>query len=241
MNKAGNAIDDHTKIEFARTQSILRTFPVFNVRLQGIPADDTSLNVPPGESANMEPAVYAIGTTDAVFRLVWLPAFERASPRGQHSRKIIRMNNVGGSPTFQFVKRHAKIIQALLIDEFEFAFRRHGINKAGNAIDDQAKTLFARANSFLSTLPVFNVSGNTVPANHATTVVQQRLSDGTKPAIDVIEPTHTLVYNARFTSFDRMQPCCFRSLDILGMEHVSPSKAHQVLLAFAGVVHDAPI
>jgi hypothetical protein len=81
-----------------------------------------------------------------------MPGFDRVSPRGQHARKVIAMNNVGGGPTFQFVNRHAKVIQALLTDEFEFAFRRHRYNKSGNAIDDQAKTLFARAQSLLGML-----------------------------------------------------------------------------------------
>ncbi len=97
----------------------------------------------------MEPAVYPIGTADAVLRVIWIAGFDRVSPRGQHARKVIAMNNVRGGPTFQFVKRQAKIIQTLLTDEFEFAFRCHSKNKAGNAIDDQAKTLFAlRQKSF---------------------------------------------------------------------------------------------
>ena len=62
------------------------------------------------------------------------------------------MNNVGGDPTFQFFKGLAGIIQALLTDEFEFAFRPHSKNKAGNAIDDQSKTLFARAQGLVGVL-----------------------------------------------------------------------------------------
>jgi hypothetical protein len=146
------------------------------------------------------------------------------------------MNNVGGGPTLQFVKRLARVIQALLTDEFEFSFRRHSKNKARNVIDDQAKIEFALAKAFLSALPVFNVSGNTVPANYVTTVIPQGLSSGTEPAIDVIEPPHTLLDVTRLTGFDGMQPCLFRSLDVLGMEYFSPSKTHQVLQAFAGVV-----
>jgi hypothetical protein len=55
------------------------------------------------------------------------------------------MNYVGGGPTFQFVKTHAKVTEALLTDEFEFTLRRHSNDKAGDAIDNQAKTLFARS------------------------------------------------------------------------------------------------
>src|SRR5260370_24108977 len=135
--QAGNAVDDQAKIEFARAQRFLSTLPVVNVRAQGIPANDPSFRIPRGERAYMEPAVYAIGTTDTVLRLIWMPDFDRAPPRGQQARKVIGMNNAGGGPTFQFVKRHAKIIEALLTDEFEFAFRRRSINEPGNVIDDQ--------------------------------------------------------------------------------------------------------
>ena len=69
----------------------------------------------------MEPAVYAIGTTDTVLSVMGLPGLDRASPRGRQVRKVIRMNDVGSGPTLQFVKRFATIIQALLIDVFEFS------------------------------------------------------------------------------------------------------------------------
>ncbi len=126
-------------------QGFLDAPPVVNIRPQGIPADYTALAVPPGERADMEPAVYAIGTTDTILRVMGMPGFDRVSPRGHEVRKVIGMNDVGSGPTFQFVKRYAKIIQALLIDEFEFSRGRRSINKAGNAIDDQAKTFFTRA------------------------------------------------------------------------------------------------
>lgn len=55
------------------------------------------------------------------------------------------MNDVRGGPTFQFLLAFAETVQDLLIDEFQFAFCRPGINEPRNAIDDQAKILFARA------------------------------------------------------------------------------------------------
>src|ERR1700732_173121 len=57
-------------------QAVFRLFAIINICPQGIPADDTSLRVPPGERAYMEPAVHAIGTTDTVLRLVWMSGFD---------------------------------------------------------------------------------------------------------------------------------------------------------------------
>src|SRR5258708_11373695 len=211
--------------------------------MQAIPADDAISSVLYGNSTNLEPAVHAIGTTDSVLRVIssWVPGFNRVFPRGQHARKVVRMNDVGVGPTFQFFKCLAGIIQALLTDEFEFALRPHSKNKAGNAVDDQAKTLFACAEALLSPLPVFNFSGNTIPANYADSRIPQGLSSSMKPAIYVIEPAHTLVYFTRLTGFDGMQPRLFRALNILGMEYVGPSKTHQVLLTFASKVQNALI
>src|SRR5712672_2266251 len=113
--------------------------------MQATPADDAISSVQYGNSTNLEPAVYAIGTTDTVLGVIsnWMPGFNRAFPRGQHARKVIRMNNVGVGPTFQYFKSLAGIIQALLTKKFEFPLRPLSKYKAGNAVDDQAKTLFA--------------------------------------------------------------------------------------------------
>src|SRR5260370_895872 len=151
------------------------------------------------------------------------------------------MKDVAAGPTPQFLKGLAEIIQHLLIDEFEFACGCHSINKAGNAIDYLAKTLFALAEGFLGPLPVFDLSCNAIPANHAPTGIPQRLSSGTKPPIDVIEPAHTLVYFTRLAGFDGVQPRLLRSLNILGMEYVSPPKTYQVLLALGGKIQNALI
>src|SRR5258708_12838356 len=133
--------------------------------MQAIPADDAISSVLYGNSTNLEPAVQAIGTTDPVLRVIssWVPGFNRAFPRGQHSRKVIGMNNVGVGPTFQFFKCLAGIIQALLTDEFEFALRPHSKNKAGNAVDDQAKTFFAAPHPSLPPLPPSTLPPTTTP------------------------------------------------------------------------------
>src|SRR5580765_5857264 len=122
--------------------------------MQAIAPDEAISSAQYGNSTNLKPAVYAIGTTDTVLGVIssWVPGFYRVFPRGQHARKVIRMNDVGVGPTFQFFKCLAGIIQALLTDEFEFALRPHGKNKARNAVDDQAKTLFAPAQRLLGML-----------------------------------------------------------------------------------------
>src|SRR5438034_75507 len=121
-----------------------------------------------------------------------------------HCRKII---------CFQLFQIPTDVFEQQLVRVENSSLRVNDSDELRYAIDDQAQIEFAFAEAFLSALPVFNVNGNAIPANHATTVIPQGLSGGAKPAIDVIEPAHTLLYVARLTSFNGMQPCPFRSLD----------------------------
>ena len=77
------------------------------------------------------------------------------------------------------------------------------MNKAGNAIDDHAQIVFARTQGFLGALPVFNVGGNAIPANHATTVIPQRLSSRYETSDRCYRTAHTLVNITWLTGFDQ--------------------------------------
>src|SRR5260370_10729931 len=92
MNKAGNAIDDHAKIQFARTKGFLGTLPIVNIGKHDAPADNAPLGVPQGLAAAMEPAEYAVCTFGSVFRIIWQPGFDRAAPKGNHTLAIVRMD-----------------------------------------------------------------------------------------------------------------------------------------------------
>jgi hypothetical protein len=65
------------------------------------------------------------------------------------------MNNAVG-PTFQLafhlVNRFSKVIQPLLIDEFDVAVRRQSNDMSRNPIDDQPTILFARAQGLVGWL-----------------------------------------------------------------------------------------
>src|SRR6478736_6401280 len=101
--------------------------------MQAIPAHDASFRVPLRDNAYMEPAEYAISTTETALRVIWLPGFDRAIPRGHHTRKVVGMNNTAVGPTFPLVERFSKVIQPLPIDEFDVAVRRQSNNMSRNA------------------------------------------------------------------------------------------------------------
>ncbi len=69
----------------------------------------------------MEPAVHAIGAPLAELENIRLPGFDRASPRVDHARKVIRMDSVAGGPILQFLSGLAEIFQELAVEKFDFA------------------------------------------------------------------------------------------------------------------------
>jgi hypothetical protein len=91
MNKAGNAIDDQPKTLFARAQGLLDAPPVVNIGNHCAPANDTSIGVPQGSSAGMDPPVNAVCTSRTVFDIIRLPGFDRAAPQADYTLAIIRM------------------------------------------------------------------------------------------------------------------------------------------------------
>ncbi len=74
--------------------------------------------------------------------VIGIPGFDRAPPGGDRPREIIWVDGFAGTPAFQFFKSLAEVFQDLVVDEFDLAFRSHYGYQAGDAIDDQANTLF---------------------------------------------------------------------------------------------------
>ena len=106
---------------FAALQLLLSVLPVVNVSQQHVPAGDTTFRVSRGESARLEPAVRAIGPTLTMLILIRLPGFDRAPPRIDHARKVIRMDSVADGPILQFLSRLAEVVQDLAVEKFDFA------------------------------------------------------------------------------------------------------------------------
>ena len=98
-----------------RPQRILGAVPIVNVSQQHVPASDTALRVSRGKSARLKPAVDAIGTPLAELKNIRLTGFNRAPPCVNHERKVIWMDDAGGSPILQFLGRLAEIFQDLSV------------------------------------------------------------------------------------------------------------------------------
>src|SRR5216684_3537348 len=73
------------QVGFAAAQFLFCFFAVINISTQDIPADDTTFRLPQGESAYMEPAIYAICTTETVLIVVRMSGFCRAAPQGHRA------------------------------------------------------------------------------------------------------------------------------------------------------------
>src|SRR6266446_4503519 len=126
------------QVGFAAAQFLFCFLAVVNVSQQEIPACDPTFRVSQGETACLEPAVHAIGSTLTKVIRIRLPGFDRVPPRVEQARKVIRMNGVAGGPILQFLSRLAEIFQDLAVEKFHLACRTHGTYKPRNGVDDQA-------------------------------------------------------------------------------------------------------
>src|SRR6266403_2666688 len=138
-HKPRNTVDDQAQVMLIRPKGILSALPVVNVSQQHVPAGDTAFRISGGESAGLEPAVNPIGTPLAELKNVGLSACDRALPRVDHARKIIRMDSVAGSPFLQFLNRLAEIFQDLTVEKFDPARSIQRTHHPRNGVDNQTK------------------------------------------------------------------------------------------------------
>src|ERR1035438_361838 len=135
------------QIRFTLPELYICIFALINIRKQDIPADNTTFLILQWEPAYVEPAVNSVRTKNAVLDVVRKPGLYRATPLRYNERTIFLMQE--RAPIFQLLKGLARVIQDLLINSLDLTRRGHRTNHAWNAIDDQAKTLFARAEGIL--------------------------------------------------------------------------------------------
>src|SRR5215470_652768 len=64
--RSGNRVKERAEFSLARSQSVFRLFSVLNVRDKSIPVKNFSLGVVHGDHADLKPAVYAIGSKEAI-------------------------------------------------------------------------------------------------------------------------------------------------------------------------------
>ena len=65
-------------------------------------------------------------------------------PRGNHVRKVVRVDGVRTAPAFQVFERSAELLQDLTVDVLDLARRRHDRDETRDGLDDRPKGLFRR-------------------------------------------------------------------------------------------------
>src|SRR5262249_20181037 len=113
----------------------LRPFALVNVRKQDVPAHNMALSVRHTSPTHTKPAVCTVGASKTLVKLVWLPSFDGVHPQSQRLREVVWMNGVVVTPVFQFFKTFPKVIQNLLVNEFDFTFWRSRHDLTVNAVD----------------------------------------------------------------------------------------------------------
>src|ERR1700677_994075 len=187
-DQTGYGVDNQAKIQFAGTNRFFRLLSVFNVGMQGIPADDMAVAITLRQTAQQKPAIYAISTAKAEFNFSLLAGFDRSSQRGDDARKIVGVNGVGPGPDLQFIKGLSKIFQYLIVDEFNFAACCQSTDIAGDTVNDLPKILLTGSQAVFSTLAIFYIGDGAVPSDDVSLLIHQRLGTEHMPSIFSVKP-----------------------------------------------------
>ena len=113
------------------------------------PAKDLPFLISQGKPTDVEPAVDAISATMAALNVVRLARLVCFQLQGDCLLKVIRMNDVGGLPTFQLFKGLAEVFDGWLVDALDFTGWSGHRNWSRNAVDDQTKTKLASSQRLL--------------------------------------------------------------------------------------------
>src|SRR6266446_7016346 len=116
------------------------------------PAKDFPFSIAQGQAENVEPDVDPISATMAALNIEGLARLVCLYHRVDCVLQVIRMNDVGGLPTFQLLECLVEIFEGRLIDALDFTGRCGDGDRCRNAVDDQTKTKIAGSQCFLSAL-----------------------------------------------------------------------------------------
>jgi hypothetical protein len=80
-----------------------------------------------GSPRDWNQTIQAVRPAQTVLKIVGLASFDRTSPSGNYTRKIIWVNGVRRAPLLQLLKRSAEVIQDLSVNVLDLTFRGHDV------------------------------------------------------------------------------------------------------------------
>ena len=143
------------QVGFTPAQLLLRLLARIDIRQQVVPTNDAVVGVAKREATRLEPAIFAVGSTDAMLELVRLPGLDRVLPGGRHLRQVGRMHGISRPPLPQLFKRATEVVEDLAVDVLNPAVGCHDGDEAGKGLNDEAEALFAGGRSLLGLRPRF--------------------------------------------------------------------------------------
>src|SRR5437868_1219054 len=132
-----------------------------------------------------------------VLHLEWLGGSECFPHAGEHTRKLVRRNDIACLPVRQRFDRTKKL-QHSAVDLFDFTgWSQHG-DLSGNAVNDQASVELARPQLLVGSLAILDVDVRSVPLDDVSRLVSQWVGPEKKPTLAAVGTTE-----ARFNSHRR--------------------------------------
>src|ERR1700757_1118671 len=132
----GDVIDDRAKIGLALQQLLLGTLAIIDVCKKEIPRGYFVFRISHRETADLEPSVYSVSTSAAVFDVIDTPLFDRFDASFDYAGKIIGVNGISQGPVLQLLIRFTEILECLAVQKLHFAHCAHGRHQPRDVIDD---------------------------------------------------------------------------------------------------------
>jgi len=107
-----------------------------------IPTNDVSRGIPYRLTAEMKPSIHAVRTSQAQIEFERTCGVRKPHPavdRRDDLGKIVRMDGVQRPPALDLLKRSAKVVEQLTIDEFGLAGGRVRGDESWDAVEQQPK------------------------------------------------------------------------------------------------------
>src|SRR5437016_12378271 len=105
------AKSDHLQQPFLTREQTLRAFEVVDIGLQQIPLYDFAFGIPQRLAVDLEPAIYAVGSKQAVLAQQPLARLPRMLLTGDHRGNVVGMYELRGRPALDLFECGAEVIE----------------------------------------------------------------------------------------------------------------------------------
>src|SRR6267154_2493045 len=125
---------DHLQQPFLAREQTLGAFEIVDIGLQQVPVYDFAFGIPQRLAVDLEPAIYAVGSKQAVLAQQPLARLPRMLLAGDHRGNVVGMHELRGRPALDLFEGGAEVFKDRPVDTFDRAVWRDDPDQSGDAV-----------------------------------------------------------------------------------------------------------